>query len=381
MGIKYYIKLLCIYIIIIFFGFYCKKIIDCSKITEVSFIKGADISFLNEIEDRGGVYYDEGVEKDALRILKDNGINYIRLRIWNDPSAGYCSKEKTLCMAKRIKRLGMKFLLNFHYSDNWADPKKQTKPWAWQSLSFGELKQAVYGYTKEVITELKKQNTLPDMVQIGNEVIWGMLWDDGRVGGYFDTDEQWSKFTDLLKVGILAVRDCLCEGEVVKIMIHAHVATDNEQCRWFIDNLISRKVDFDIIGLSYYPWWPEFESLTKLRDNMNDLAQRYGKDINIVETAYPWTLSSYDDTPNHFNSRNPNHQLMPDYPATAAGQGSFLKDLMTAVKNVSNGKGSGIFYWSPEWISIPEKRSDWENLTLFDFNGNALASLKSFKMF
>jgi len=166
-----------------------------------TFITGMDLSFMDEIEHGGGRYYDaSGRERELLELLGENGVNAVRLRIWNDPAGGFCNLERTLAVARRIKRQGMGFLLDFHYSDKWADPANQWKPAAWESLSDEELGQAVYDYTAEVLDALKQVDALPDTVQVGNEITPGMLWNEARVDGEgFDTDEQWSRFAGLVK--------------------------------------------------------------------------------------------------------------------------------------------------------------------------------------
>jgi arabinogalactan endo-1,4-beta-galactosidase len=184
-----------------------------NKGVQEEFIKGVDVSTLKAIEDHGGKYYNHGKEQDVLSILKEYGVNYIRLRIWNNPveADGYNDQEDTVEIAKRAKEMGFKFLLDFHYSDFWADPGKQIKPAAWEKLNDDELEQAVYHYTKDVITELKSENAFPEMVQIGNEIQSGMLWPNGKTwgttlgvdyGGY----DQLAK---VLKAGIKGVEDSL----------------------------------------------------------------------------------------------------------------------------------------------------------------------------
>jgi arabinogalactan endo-1,4-beta-galactosidase len=337
------------------------------------FIKGADISALLEIEENGGVFKENGTPKDLLQILKDHGINYIRLRIWHTPAQGYNNLDKTLQMASRIKNSGLKLLLDLHYSDTWADPAHQLKPAAWQNLSFYDLKDSVYQYTRQVITALKNQNTLPDIVQIGNEIICGMLWDDGRVCDQFNTPQQWAQLTQLINEGIRGVNESFGIGDSVKIMIHIDRGGDNAGSRWFFDNLFAHNVEFDFIGLSFYPWW--HGTLNDLEFNLNDLAQRYSKEIIVVETAYPWTLDWFDNTQNIVGDTSQLHQ---GYPATVDGQENFLTDLINIVLNVPDNKGVGLFYWESEWISVPPSGSPWENLTLFDFTGNLLSSISAF---
>ncbi|MCX6152429.1 MAG: glycosyl hydrolase 53 family protein [Ignavibacteriales bacterium] len=361
-------KIFLIYIVYLF------QINVTAQVNSDSFIRGVDISFTPQIEDLGGKYKVNGVTKDALDIFKESGANYVRLRLWYAPSDGYCGLAKTLDYAKRVKAKGFRFLLDFHYSDWWADPGKQTKPAAWANLSFDVLKDSVYAYTKNVITQLKNQNTLPDMVQIGNEITGGMLWPDGKLYGVPNPEDQWRKFGELLKQGINGVKDAAGANQV-KIMIHIDRGGDNNGSIYFYDHLLAQNVNFDVIGLSYYPWW--HGTLIKLTNNLNDLAQRYQKEIVVAETAYPWTLQYEND--GHGNIVGSNTTLLPSYPATVKGQKDFLFYLSKLIKDTKNGKGIGFFYWEPSYISVPPIGSSWENLTTFDFNGEALESLQAFQ--
>jgi arabinogalactan endo-1,4-beta-galactosidase len=214
---------------------------------EKELIKGVDISTLLEIEDNGGIFKENGNPKDALEIFRGHGINYIRLRVWHTPGSGYCDLTKTLSMANRIKDLGLKLLLDFHYSDTWADPAHQTKPAAWQNLSFQELKDSIYFYTSNFVTALKNQGTLPDIVQIGNEITCGMLWNEGRVCDQFNTPQQWAQLGELINEGIRGVNESLNAGDTVKIMIHIDRGGDNASSQWFFDNLLEENVNFDIM--------------------------------------------------------------------------------------------------------------------------------------
>jgi len=308
-----------------------------------------------------------------LDIFQNHNINYARIRIWHTPAAGYYNLEQTLQLAGRIKALGMGLLIDFHYSDTWADPGHQTKPAAWENLSFAALQDSIYQYSYRVIKALSDQNTPPDMVQIGNEIICGLLWDEGRVCGDFNTTQQWSQLAALINEGIRGTEDGLRQDDSVQIMIHIDRGGDNGGCRWFFDNLISQNVTFDIIGLSFYPWW--HGTLTDLQANINDLGQRYNKDIIVVETSYPWTLDWNDDVGNVVGDSS---QLHPGYPATVEGQTAFLSDLINVVRDVPNNRGLGIFYWEPAWISTPQEGSRRENLALFDFSGELLASISAF---
>ncbi len=240
---------------------------------------GADISFLPELEARGMKFSDKGVEKDAIAILKDHGFNYIRLRIFNDPAAdsgyspkkGFCDLENTKKMAKRVKAAGMKLLLDFHYSDYWADPGKQYKPAAWKGLSFEVLKDSMYQYTKRVISELKAQGTTPDMVQIGNEINHGIIWPDGHVNNR-------DSLAQLLITGTNAT---LSVDPNIIMMLHVALGGQNDESVWFIRDMMARGVQFNVIGQSYYPKW--HGTLDDLRNNMTDLVKRFDKDIILVE--------------------------------------------------------------------------------------------------
>ncbi len=240
---------------------------------------GADISFLPELEARGIKFSDKGVEKDAIEILKDHGFNYVRLRVFQNPSLpagyspgkGFCDLPHTLAMAKRVKAAGMKLLLDFHYSDYWADPGKQFKPEAWKSLDFAALKKTLYDYTRDVMLQLKGQGTTPDMVQVGNEINHGIVWPDGNVANP-------DGLAQLLNAGTKAVKSV---DENVVMMLHVALGGQNHESVFFVDEMLKRNVHFDVIGESYYPKW--HGTLDNLRDNLSDLIRRYNKDVIVVE--------------------------------------------------------------------------------------------------
>ena len=247
---------------------------------EKPYAVGADISWLQSQEDYGMRFSDGGVEGDAIEILRDNGFNYIRLRIFVNPKSelgysqrdGYCDLEHTLTMAKRVKDAGMYLLLDFHYSDNWADPQKQIMPQAWQTYSYDEVCAEVYNHTKSVIEALAAQGTTPDMIQIGNEVSNGMLWPYGSVRHSF------SGLCGLLKEGVRAARECAPDAE---IMLHVALGGQAEESERFFDAMAKYEVDYDLIGQSYYPEW--HGTLEDLEANLNKLALQYGKPIIVVE--------------------------------------------------------------------------------------------------
>ncbi len=339
--------------------------------TPTTFWRGADISYLPQVEAAGAQFTASGATQDALTILANHGVNSARLRVWVNHPDGHHDTPTTLALARRVHAAGMGLLLNIHYADTWADPGYQSKPTAWADLDFTALQTAVYDYTADLITALKAQDTLPHIVQIGNEISSGMLWEDGRVGaGYAD---NWPQLAALLQAGIAGVKDSLAPTDDVQIMIHLDTGGDNAACRWFLDNLHAQDVSFDVLGLTYYPWWQG--DLPGLTANLHDLSQRYPQDIIIVETAYPWTLAWQDDTHNLVGEES---QLLPDYPATPAGQASFLRDVLTIVQGVSQGKGVGVYYWQPEYVAQPGFGSFWENVALFDDRGQALPALSVF---
>jgi len=343
-------------------------------------MRGVDISSLPQVEDKGGVFYNtDGQAQDIFEILADHGVNYVRLKLWHTPANGYNNLEKVKGMAIRIKRAGMGFLLDFHYSDTWADPKKQYKPLAWWDYDYEQLRTAVYEYTKEAVTALREQNTAPDIVQIGNEIPGGMLWDQGKLNGSAD---QFSRLAGLLKAGIAGVKDAGCDA---KIMLHLDRGGDNALYRWWFDNIIAEGVEFDIIGLSFYGYW--HGDLRDLAANLADLAQRYNKELIVVETAYAYTLDNQDGYGNIIAREG---QLIPGYPATVEGQSAWLRDLMQVVKDVPGGLAKGVFYWEPAWLGLkgcgwnpadPQSGNAWENQALFDFGGHVLPSLAVFREF
>ena len=296
------------------------------------FIIGADISWVQQQEDEGRRFSDHGVQKDIFVILKEHGFNWIRLRIFYDPKAtkgysnkGYCDLPHTLQMAKRIKAAGMGLLLDFHYSDTWADPGKQFKPAAWADLHGSDLEKAVYDHTRHVVSELKKQGTLPDMVQIGNEISNGMLWPDGQVW----KSGRWDTFCGLIKAGIRGVKDV---DPSVKIMIHLAWGGQNAQSRSFLDKALAQGVEFDIIGQSYYPKW--HGTLVDLKANLTDLAGRYKQDIILVEYSVP-----------------------------------DVRKINDIVRGLPNGKGLGTFIWEP---------TRWQGPALFDQKGNTKPEIDTY---
>lgn len=335
-------------------------------------ILGADISSLYKSEDLGGIYRDvDGAPGDALQILRNHGLNYARLRVWVDPADGYHNKQRLLDMALRLKSLGIRLLVDFHYSDNWADPGKQYKPAAWKDYDFEQLEQAVYDHTFDVCSSLVAQGTPPDMVQVGNEINAGLLWPDGDYN-HFDN------MAALLKKGYRAVKDA---SPSTLVMLHIAEGGDNDLARWWFDNITRREVPFDVIGISYYPYW--HGSLGQLQTNLNDITARYDRDVIVVETSYAFTDRDNDDYPNIVD----NKLAVPSYPLTPAGQRAMLRDVMAIVRAVNNGRGLGVFYWDATWTAVkgngwdntnPTAGNAWENQALFDFDGQVLPAIDEY---
>ena len=242
-------------------------------------ILGADISFLPELEAKGMKFFDKGQQNDAIAILKDHGMNYVRLRIFNDPArdsgyapgTGFCDLEHTKAMARRAKAAGMKLLLDFHYSDYWADPGKQYKPAAWRGLSFQVLKDSVYAYTRRVISELKAQGTTPDMVQVGNEINHGIIWPEGHV----------NHMDSLAQLLVAGTKACLDVDKSIIMMLHVALGGQVDETVFFVNGMLQRGVHFDVIGLSYYPKW--HGTMDDLEHTMEDLVKRYDRDVIVVE--------------------------------------------------------------------------------------------------
>ena len=335
-------------------------------------ILGADISSLMKSEDMGGVYRDaDGTEGDALEILQLHGLNYGRLRIFVDPADGYHGKEEILSMALRLKSLDIKLLVDFHYSDNWADPGKQFKPAAWEDYDFEQLTEALYNHTFDVCHSLVAQGTPPDMVQVGNEINAGMLWPDGDYN-------HMDNLAALLKAGYRAVKDC---SPSTLVMLHIAEGGDNDMARWWFGHMTSREVPFDVIGISYYAFW--HGTLAQLQYNLNDITARYDKDVIVVETAYAFTDQENDFLENIANSS----MVIPGYPYTPEGQRAMLRDVMAVVRAVPNGRGLGVFWWEATWTAVPGNGWDstepdsgnaWENQALFDYDEIVLPALDEF---
>jgi arabinogalactan endo-1,4-beta-galactosidase len=293
---------------------------------EAEYAVGADLSSVAQAEHAGPVFKDGSEPKPALQIFKDHGYNWIRLRLFHTPTRLPNNLEYTIALAKQAKELGYKFLLDFHYSDTWADPQKQFIPKAWEGMSHEELVDAVFSYTRDCIAAFRQADAMPDMVQIGNEVTGGMLWPDGRL------PNNWNNFADLLKAGIRGVDAGHGDALRPQIMIHIDRGGDQKGTKWFLDKCNEYGVEYDVIGQSYYPWW--HGSLDDLRKNLAFMAEEYHKDIFVVEAAYNWRPAEYRDKPGPF-------------PETPEGQKQFLEQVNQIVLDTPQHHGKGIFWWEP----------------------------------
>lgn len=370
-----------------------------------SFILGADVSTLDVVERGGGRFSTaDGRSGTALQILRVAGIQWARLRLWHTPinatdvvegdriisrhgdpvGGGNNGLDLTLALARRIHKQGMKLLLDLHYSDFWTDPGKQAKPAAWAKLHGEALQREVERYTSQVLKALHDQGTDPDMIQVGNEINGGMLWPDGKT--WKETPDEKiggdAAFIELLRAGIRGVRstDALRGGRL-PIMLHlAHQGDgkSGEMFRRVYDQFEAARLDYDIIGLSWYPY--HHDNFDALRTNLRDLSDRYHKPLVVVETAYGWRPDHPGSGPAVFNEEGARRG---GYPATPEGQATMLKDLVQAVASVP--EGLGVFWWEPAWLDVPGagwrtgEGNAWANQTLFDDKGRALPALKAFR--
>ncbi|MFJ4828340.1 arabinogalactan endo-beta-1,4-galactanase [Streptomyces sp. NPDC088747] len=336
-------------------------------------IKGSDVSSLPKSEAYGGVYRtSSGTSGDALAILKSAGQNYARLKVWVNPADGYNNKARVLAVAKRVKAQGMKLLVDFHYSDTWADPGAQGKPAAWAGHSYSQLRTDVYNHTYDVLNALKAQGTTADMVQVGNEINGGMLWSDGST-------DNWPQLAGLLNSGYSAVK---AVSSSTTVALHLAKGGDLAGTRWWFDSAVANGVKFDVIGLSYYGYW--HGTLTDFQTTLDDAAARYGKPVYLAETAYPFRLDTEDPTENIIDLAS---ELVPGYPASTAGQTKWMKDVASIVEAVPNGRGLGIFYWESTWTAVtgngwdptdPASGNGWENQALFGYDDRALPAMAWF---
>jgi arabinogalactan endo-1,4-beta-galactosidase len=366
------------------------------------FIRGADVSMLGEIERNGGKFYNaQGNEDDLFAILRENGVNWIRLRLWNNPvnerdvyangkvlskkgepsGGGNNDLKLDIKLAKRAKKAGMKILLDFHYSDTWADPSKQKTPAAWRDMDAEELNKAVEEFTEDAIKKMDKAGVRPDMVQIGNELNGGMMWPLGKTWkGRTDTDiGGMDGFIALLKSASNGVRRAQGSGDKIRIVIHLANGGDNNLYTQMFDPIVAAGVDFDVIGMSFYPYW--HGAFSDLKNNMTICGERYGKEMIVAETAYAFTEEDGDGMGNAFIVYSDEEN---GYIPSVQGQASEVRDIIDTVSHVNG--GTGVFYWEPDWIPVKGagwrtgEGNNWENQAMFDFTGHALPSLAVFNL-
>lgn len=355
----------------------------------MDFIKGMDVSMLQELEAHGAVYRHQGKQKDLFQILRESGVNLIRLRLWHNPyslqgepyGGGTNDLKTTISLARRAAQQGLMFMLNIHYSDFWTDPSKQFKPKAWKELDLKALKNIVYQYTTQTLQELKSASVEPQFVQVGNELTNGFLWPEGHI-------DSLENMVQLLDAGIAAVKSLNAQ---IPVLLHLDYGTDNALYRRWFSAVEQYELAFDMIGMSYYPYWNG--KIALLEQNMADISARFHKDILVAETAIGYTADSLGCEGMVYSQELADKT---DYPPTCEGQQHFLADLIKAVRNVPQNYGKGLIYWEPEWLPIPQCAwarpagceynkdkgvlgNSWANQALFDAHGNVNPALLHLK--
>ncbi len=352
------------YILIIILIFSCQSDTENDDQFEVispDLISAVDISGYPKISTYNPTFYDENNnEINFINALIQNGVNTIRLRLWVNPADESSSLEEVKEFSNELRSLGFKIWITPHFSDTWAHPGQQQIPINWESLSFEEIKNQLYAHTSQIMSEIN-----PDYIQIGNEINTGILFPHGNI-----VDNQ-VQFIELLNIGVSAVRNNSTE---TKIILHC---AGFESSNWFFN--IVKEVDYDIIGISYYPWW-HGKSLDDLQNQLLNLSQNFNKEILIAETSYPFTLGWNDWTNNNVGLEE--HLILPDYPATPQGQKDFISDIKNLILNIDN--GVGFCYWGADQISwdgqTSTNGSTWENQAVFDFNNRELPVLEEFNI-
>ena len=331
------------------------------------FILGMDASCVPALERSGVRYYDfDGTEKDVFEILSSNGINYIRVRIWNDPydengngyGGGNCDIENAIVVGKRATEHGMKLLVDFHYSDFWADPGKQMVPKAWQGMNFEEKQEALYQYTRDCLQKLKAAGVDVGMVQIGNETNGALCGESATsLGG-------WKRIMELMSAGSRAVREVCPEA-----MVAVHFANPENAASYegYARNLDYYGVDYDVFASSYYPYW--HGTLENLSQVLSKVATTYGKKVMVAETSYAYTEKDTDFSGNTIGEGS---AVVKDYPMTIQGQANLVRNVIDTVVNKTT-NGIGVFYWEGTWISVGT--NSWEeNSAKWEKDGSGWAS-------
>ena len=337
----------------------CKEDANDTNAGKKELLRGIDISFLPQIRQYGISFKNQsGQEGDLLKIVKENGVNLVRIRLWTGNPGKHSGEDEVYALAEECRNQGFKILLDLHYSDTWADPGHQTIPASWLGLDINQLKDSVYRYTFRVTSKCR-----PDYIQIGNEINAGLLWPTGHISRSASMDE-------LLKVGCNAARDA---HPAIKILLH-YAGIDGS-----IDFFKKRNetgIDYDIAALSYYPYW-HGSTIADMGNTLNDIRFYTKKEVMIVEFAYPFTLKWSDHTNNVIGLES---QLSPGYPATAEGQAVFVRTIRTVCEKY---KAKGLCYWGGEWVAFKgdtsSNRSSWENQALFDFDFRANPALTEYR--
>jgi arabinogalactan endo-1,4-beta-galactosidase len=327
--------------------------------------RGADLSFLPQIEAQGGVFRVAGVPRDCLQIVRERGVNLVRLRLWVQPPSGNNALAPMIALARRVRLAGMEVLLDLHYSDTWADPGQQAPPASWAGLSGAALATTLREYTRDTLRAFRDAGAAPIAVQLGNEITDGMLWPHGRISSQAG-GAGWSGFATLMLAARQGVDEAWGAARRPRVLIHIDRGADVGGATWFFDNLLARGVSWDICGLSYYPWW--HGSLQACQTTVRTLATRYGRPVFLTETAYPWTLGWNDNANNLVGLPS---QLLPGFAATPAGQAAFGASIARIMLDAPSGLGLGACWWAPDWLASPSG-SAWENCAWFDFGGNVL---------
>ncbi len=342
---------------------YVEKVENLPK----DFIMGMDASCVPALEASGVKYYDyDGTEKDVYQILSDNGINYIRVRVWNDPfdangngyGGGNCDIENAIAIGKRATQYGMKLLVNFHYSDFWADPAKQMVPKAWKGMGIDEKAEALYQYTKECLQKLVDAGVDVGMVQIGNETNGSMCGENSSALG------GWKKIMQLMSAGSKAVREICPDALVAVHFANPEKITNFES---YGKNLAYYQVDYDVFASSYYPFW--HGTLDNLAQVLSNIAETYDKKVMVAETSYAYTAA---DTDFNGNTIGEGGGIVKDYPFTLQGQANLVRDVIDTVANKTT-NGIGVFYWEGTWISVGTNSYE-ENAALWEKHGSGWAS-------
>lgn len=325
---------------------------DSLSTVDLTYAVGADLSFLKAAEEQGVAFRDSGEVEPGLEIFREHGYDWIRLRLFHSPDELPNDLDYTIALAKAAQKRGYKFLLDYHYADSWADPGQQPIPKAWKGLSPDVLADSVFQYTRRTISAFRRAGVMPEMVQIGNEIRNGMLWPVGKL------PDHWDQFADLVKAGIDGVDAGRGQAPRPLIMIHYDQGADAEGAKRYYQKFDSYGIGYDVIGLSYYPWW--HGNLLEFRETLLSLTDTFDKDVILVETAYNWRPSAYQEAP-------------APYPETPEGQREFLESVNRTLLNVSSRQIKGIFWWEPAVMESPIRSRG-----MFDDENNALPVIHVF---